>query len=54
MRSVISRFASDESGTTSVEYAVIAGGIFLAIVTIVYALGPAVEAPFNDAATNLQ
>lgn len=52
MRRLMNNFAGDASGATSVEYAVIAAGIFLAIVTTIDALGTALAALFNDVAAS--
>ena len=54
MKRLITRFAADRSGATAIEYGLIAGGIFVAIVAIVADVGSAVEAPFNDARAGLQ
>ena len=47
------RLAKDESGATSIEYALIAGGIFVAIVTTVQLLGPSLVAIFTNANNGL-
>ena len=39
MRDVFSRFLSDQSGATAIEYALIACGIAMAIITTVQSLG---------------
>lgn len=39
MRETIAHLISDESGSTAIEYALLAGGIFLAIVVSVNSLG---------------
>ena len=41
------QFRNDESGATSIEYALIAVGITVAIVTAVLAVGSAVQSDFS-------
>jgi pilus assembly protein Flp/PilA len=36
---MIARFFKDESGATAIEYGLIAAGIALAIIEVIYALG---------------
>ena len=43
----IVRFAKDESGATAIEYALIAAGIGIAIITAVNALGTAISDKFD-------
>ena len=47
----ILRFLSDESGATAVEYALIAGGIAMAIVAAIATLGSATSTKFDSIAT---
>ena len=49
MRSLLARFMGDEAGATSLEYAIIAGGIALAIVAGVKSIGT----PLNDTFTSV-
>ena len=44
---VIKRFVKDESGATAIEYALIAAGIGIAIITAVNALGTAISDKFD-------
>lgn len=39
MRTLLARFLADESGSTAIEYTLIAAGIAIAILTAVNALG---------------
>jgi pilus assembly protein Flp/PilA len=39
MRRVIAAFCTDESATTAIEYALVAAGVALAIITTVFTLG---------------
>ena len=39
MKTLLARFAKDESGATAIEYALIAAGIAIAIITAVNTLG---------------
>ena len=47
----ISRFLRDESGATSIEYAVIASGVAVAIAATVVTLGSSVKGLFTSVAT---
>ncbi|HEY7978100.1 MAG TPA: Flp family type IVb pilin [Rhizomicrobium sp.] len=47
-RSSIARFLRDDSGATAIEYAMIAGGIAVVIVTAVNTLGQNVKTTFFD------
>lgn len=48
MKSLVKRFAKDESGATAIEYGLIAAGIALAIITIVNTLGGTVKSTFTN------
>ena len=50
MKKLLARFAKDESGATAIEYALIAAGIGIAILTGVNALGTALNAKFQGIA----
>ena len=39
MKNLVSRFVSDESGATAIEYGLIAAGISVAIIAVVQGLG---------------
>jgi pilus assembly protein Flp/PilA len=54
MRQLIKKFLNDESGATAIEYAIIAGGIAIAIVTVVGNVGSAVSTKFADVSTSLK
>jgi pilus assembly protein Flp/PilA len=47
----IRRFRREETGATSIEYGVIAAGICIAIVTVVYSLGTSLNVMFASVAT---
>jgi pilus assembly protein Flp/PilA len=47
MAQLISRFSKDQTAATAIEYSLIAGGIALAIVGVVQALGTQVKVPFT-------
>jgi pilus assembly protein Flp/PilA len=51
MRKLVQRFARDESGTTAIEYAIIAGGISVVIVAAVQAVGGKLTTIFTNVAT---
>jgi pilus assembly protein Flp/PilA len=44
------RFQQDDRGTTAIEYGVIAAGICVAIVTLVYSLGTKLSTMFASVA----
>ena len=45
---IIKRFVNDASGATAIEYALIAAGIGIAIITAVNALGTEISDKFNS------
>jgi pilus assembly protein Flp/PilA len=51
MRRLLGKFAGDQSGATSIEYALIAAGIALAIVGAVQGVGPVLSAKFGAVST---
>lgn len=54
MRARIRNFIKDESGATSIEYALIAAGISIAIITSVTTLGGNVNAMWTTVSTALR
>jgi len=50
---MISKFVKDESGATAIEYGLIAAGISVAIVTLVFAIGSQLATTFTDIKTKL-
>ena len=54
MKSLFSRFVSDQSGATAIEYALIASGIGIAIIAAVNALGTQLGGTFTAIKTQLQ
>ena len=54
MKNLLARFVKDESGATAIEYALIAAGIGIAIITAVNALGTAISDKFNCIKGSLQ
>ena len=48
MKTIIARFAKDESGATAIEYGLIAAGISLAIITIVNTIGGTMNTKFTS------
>jgi pilus assembly protein Flp/PilA len=54
MRQLIKKFFNDESGSTAIEYAIIAGGLSIVIVTVVNNLGSAVSTKFASVSTSLK
>jgi pilus assembly protein Flp/PilA len=53
MREFITRFMSDDSGATAIEYGLIATGIAIAIIAAVTAVGSALDIRFTAVATAL-
>ena len=54
LKSKWAEFAADESGATAIEYGLIAAGIALAIIEIIYALGTNLVAKLQSLATALK
>ena len=54
MRRLLARFVDDECGATAIEYALIAGGISIVIITAVNGLGTALSAKFVDVGTSIK
>jgi pilus assembly protein Flp/PilA len=53
MRPALKNFLRDDSGATAIEYAIIAGLIFLVIIVSVAAVGTALTNTFNEVSTNI-
>ena len=51
--SLITRFVSDESGTTAIEYGLLAALIAVVIIGAVKAVGTNLSGKFTDVANNL-
>jgi len=47
-------FFKDESGATAIEYCIIASGVAFAIITVVYGIGPKLNAKFTPISTQLK
>ncbi|MDR3466016.1 MAG: Flp family type IVb pilin [Xanthobacteraceae bacterium] len=54
MKTLIKRFAQDESGATAIEYGLIAAGISLAIIAAVNSLGTALSSKFSAISSSLK
>jgi len=54
MKSLVTRFAKDESGATAIEYGLIAAGISVAIIAVVNGVGTKVNAAFNSVQTQMK
>ncbi|HVX98814.1 MAG TPA: Flp family type IVb pilin [Pseudorhodoplanes sp.] len=48
MKNLVSRFVSDESGATAIEYGLIAAGISVAIIAVVQGLGSKLSTTFTS------
>ena len=51
MRRALAGFCADERGATAIEYGLIAGGIGIAIVVIVFTIGESLENLFTTVQT---
>ncbi len=54
MRTLISKFLADQSGATSIEYALIAAGISIVIVVTVNGLGTQLNTKYSSVNTALK
>ncbi len=54
MRQFLKKFFNDESGATAIEYAIIACGLSIVIVTVVNSLGSTVSTKFVAVSTALK
>jgi len=54
LKKLFSKFLSDESGATAIEYGLIAAGIALAIIAVVNGLGTNLETKFTSINTSLK
>lgn len=54
MGTLLSRFWRNDSGATSIEYALIAAMIAITLVTILQTVGSEVKGPFADVDTGLK
>ncbi|HWL30491.1 MAG TPA: Flp family type IVb pilin [Xanthobacteraceae bacterium] len=53
MKNLVSRFAKDESGATAIEYGLIAAGISVAIIAVVFQIGTNLNTAFTSIKTKL-
>jgi len=53
MKTLVKRFAKDESGATAIEYGLIAAGISVAIITVVQGLGTKLSSTFGSISNKL-
>jgi pilus assembly protein Flp/PilA len=54
MKTLVSRFAKDESGATAIEYGLIAAGISVAIIAVVQGLGTKLNSTFTSVSSALK
>ncbi len=54
MKNLVSRFMSDESGATAIEYGLIAAGISVAIIAVVQGVGSKLKTAFTSIETGLK
>ncbi|THD51600.1 MAG: Flp family type IVb pilin [Bradyrhizobium sp.] len=54
MQRIFSKFLSDQSGATAIEYGLIAAGIALAIIAVVNGLGSNLNDKFTSVNTSLK
>jgi pilus assembly protein Flp/PilA len=53
LKQMVSKFWSDESGATAIEYGLIAAGIALAIITVVNSLGTTLNDKFGSVSSKI-
>ena len=53
MKTLVTRFVSDESGATAIEYGLIAAGISVAIIAVVQTLGGKLTTTFTTISDKL-
>jgi pilus assembly protein Flp/PilA len=54
MHSLIVRFANDRSAATAIEYGLIAAGISIAIIAVVFVIGSELNATFSSVSAQLK
>jgi pilus assembly protein Flp/PilA len=54
MKTLIARFASDESGATAIEYGLVAAGISVAIIAVIQGLGNNLKTAFSSLSSTLK
>jgi pilus assembly protein Flp/PilA len=54
MKNLFVRFVKNESGTTAIEYGLIAAGISVAIIAVVNGLGTKLNTTFTSVSTQLK
>jgi pilus assembly protein Flp/PilA len=54
MKTILARFAKDESGATAIEYGLIAAGISVAIIAVVQGLGTKLNTTFTSVSSALK
>jgi pilus assembly protein Flp/PilA len=54
MKSLVKRFAKDESGATAIEYGLIAAGFSVAIIAVVQGLGTKLNSTFTSVSAALK
>ena len=54
MRQLFKKFFSDESGSTAIEYCIIAAGLSIVIVTVVNGIGSTLSTKFVAVSTSLK
>ena len=54
MKNLVSKFLTDESGATAIEYGLIAAGIAVVIIAAVQLVGSNLSGTFRTIATNIQ
>jgi len=54
MRRLLARFVVDECGATAIEYAIIAAGISICIVTAVNGMGSALSTKFVEVGASIK
>ena len=54
MKTLVTRFVKDDSGATAIEYGLIAAGISVMIIGLVYGIGDKLKTAFQNVSDNLK
>lgn len=54
MKSLLARFAKNESGATAIEYGLIAAGIAVVVITVIGTIGSNLNTTFTSVANGLK
>jgi pilus assembly protein Flp/PilA len=54
MKSLVARFAKDESGASAIEYGLVAAGISVALIAVIQGLGSNLKTAFTSLSSTLR